>query len=73
MKLRNAKKTRLEKVAGDEGVMGQGIVLDEELVISSRSDCEPGVKEEEDSEEDVSLGTDLVVDLDMGEVVASSE
>jgi len=43
------------------------------LAISSGSDYEPGVEEEEDNEEDVSLVTDLVADLDMGEVVVSSE
>ena len=31
------------------------------------------MEEEEDNEDDVSLVTDLVADLDMGEVVVSSE
>ena len=37
------------------------------------SDYEPGVEEEEDSEDDVSLLMDLTIDLDMGEGVMSLE
>ena len=33
MKCRSGKKAWVEKVAGDEGRIGQGIMLDEELVI----------------------------------------